>query len=889
MLNNKVSKAVRLAIAFGAASTAAFSASSIAAEEAEGVNKLERVQVTGSRIKQVDLENSSPVTVISAADIGLSGEPTVADVLNNLSANSFGSWKGVSGYGAGSAASSNINLRGLGSDATLVLLDGRRMPGTSSSSGSSADTSIIPMAVVERVEILRDGASAVYGSSAVAGVINIITKKDFDGLNLKYEYEVPKVDGGESTTFSVTSGFTSDKGNIVFTFENSKSNAVYDRDIWATDDPTYYAYSGYSHVPNYKVGGEGDYISSPELCDQTANTVNAMDANGVGGCLYDYGAVTKFYPDSENNSFLANFSYDLADNLKFVGRAMASLNETDSRYAGTPVSTGAIWMDADNQYNPEGEDIQLYMRSVPIGERDTKTEVITTDIVVGLEGFTDIGNGVDWEVNFQNSISKTNVFGSNLVNDVMFQNAIDSGEYDILNTSGMSYNEWNEQLTELYQYAAHTGTYEGRYESQQIDGLVSTTLLDDGDFMVAGVVGLEYEQIDFSQVSDPESANGFISGGSGGDDVAANRDRTAAYMEIQASFPYEVDLTVAGRYEKYDQSGTTNLGEQSTTFDKVVPKIGLTWRPLDTLLLRGSWGESFRAPNMGEMFQSYALSFPTVRDTSWCDANPGQAVNGYCSDAGEQVATWFGGNANLTEETGDSTTLGFVWDALEGLSVEVTYYDINYENKIDSVTNEELLRFEKEQGGLGSTPDAIDRGASGTGQIDYMYTGYVNKSSLSTSGFDLATRYKYETSFGDFAAVMNLSKVMDFEEKVDADTDVFDYAGLQDYPEWKGDIGISYAYDDFTASWNMFYVGSQKSGNEEFEVDYLASVPTYIKHNVQFAYVAPTNTKVTVGVNNLFDKIAPSYYDGFRDYRDSNWELYNQTGRSMYLRLEQTF
>ena len=166
MLNNKVSKAVRLAVAFGAASTAAFSASTFAADE-ENAEKVERIQVTGSRIKQVDLENSSPVTVLSAAEISLSGEPTVADVLNNLASNSFGSWKGVSGYGAGGAASSNINLRGLGSDATLVLLDGRRMPGTSSSSGSSADTSIIPMAVVERVEILRDGASAVYGSSAL--------------------------------------------------------------------------------------------------------------------------------------------------------------------------------------------------------------------------------------------------------------------------------------------------------------------------------------------------------------------------------------------------------------------------------------------------------------------------------------------------------------------------------------------------------------------------------------------------------------------------------------------------------------------------------------------------------------------------------------------------
>lgn len=204
----------------------------------------------------------------------------------------------------------------------------------------------------------------------------------------------------------------------------------------------------------------------------------------------------------------------------------------------------------------------FFTRAVPIGNRDTTTEVTTTDILVGLEGFTDLGNGLDWEVNFQNSVSKTNSFGKNLVNDVAFQAAIDTGEYDVFNVSGMSYDDWSTSMGELYQEANHTGTYEGRYESKQIDGLISTTLLDDGEFIVAGVVGGEFEQIDFTQISDPESANGFISGGSGGDDVYADRDRTAAYFEVQASFPHDVDLTVAGRYEKYEQSGTTNLGKK---------------------------------------------------------------------------------------------------------------------------------------------------------------------------------------------------------------------------------------------------------------------------------------------------------------------------------------
>ncbi|MEH6817956.1 MAG: TonB-dependent receptor plug domain-containing protein, partial [Pseudoalteromonas distincta] len=237
MLNNKVSKAVRLAIAFGAVSTAAFSASSFAAEES--ADKVERIEVTGSRIKQVDMETSSPVTVITAADLQLSGEASVADVLNNTSVNSFGSWRGMSGYGNGAAATSNINMRGLGAEYTLVLLDGRRMPGTSSSSGAAADTSRIPMAIVERIEILREGASAVYGSDAVAGVINIITKKDFNGLSFSYDTELPSAEGGDTNRFNVSTGYSGEKGNITLTYEYYDAESVFDRDIWKLNDETY--------------------------------------------------------------------------------------------------------------------------------------------------------------------------------------------------------------------------------------------------------------------------------------------------------------------------------------------------------------------------------------------------------------------------------------------------------------------------------------------------------------------------------------------------------------------------------------------------------------------------------------------------------------------------
>lgn len=335
------------------------------------------------------------------------------------------------------SSTSNVNLRGLGSSATLVLLDGRRMPGTSSSSGSVADTSSIPMAIVERIEILRDGASAVYGSDAVAGVINIITKKEFDGLQLDYSTEQPSVDGGDANRLSIATGYNTDKGNITLTYEYYDTKAVMDRDIWKMDDPSYSAYSGFSSVPNGS--SSSGWYSNSEICEQTENTVDTTDGNNIGRCLYNHGNVTKLFGDQTRNSILSNFSYEISDGIQFRGRASASLAETETRYAGTPVSTNYPVMSADNKYNPIGEDMTLYMRSAQIGERDTLTETNNVDILGGFLGTLDLGNGVDWELNAQHSRSTTNSFNYNLINDEIIQQAIDSEQYDIFNTSGMSY------------------------------------------------------------------------------------------------------------------------------------------------------------------------------------------------------------------------------------------------------------------------------------------------------------------------------------------------------------------------------------------------------------------------------------------------------------------
>ena len=875
-------KAVRRGLLAAAVTGVAFSNYAVA-EEVDS-KKVERIEVTGSRIKQVDMETASPVTVITAADLKVTGETSVADVLNNASINSFGSWRGMSGYGAGASATSDVNLRGLGSQATLILLDGRRMPGTSSSSGTVADTSSIPMAIVERIEILRDGASAVYGSDAVAGVINIITKKDFEGVELNYTGESPDVEGGDASRFSVAAGYSTEKGNITVTFEHYDTTSVYDSDLWDEGGADWFLNNGstFSPSPNgfYNTGlldekGEEiyDFYYNSETCAQVGATQEAASR-----CLYDPGSVTKLFGNVNRNSILSNFNYQLSEDIQFRGRASASFSETNTRYAGTPVSTNLPVMAADNVMNPVDKDLTVYMRSAQIGPRDTTTETNSIDFLAGLVGYWDVGNGIDWEINAQHTRSTTDSFNYNLINDNIVQDLIDTGEYDIFNTTGMSYEAWNAQMSDLYRQAAHTGVYQAQFNSTQFDGLLSGMLYDSNGITLAAVVGAEYEMIEFTQLSDPQSAAGIISGGSGGDDVDATRDRSSGYVELQSSLPYNIDLSAALRYERYEQEGNIASGHVSSTFDSVVPKLSASWRPIDSLLLRASWGESFRAPNMGEMFAGEALSFEYALDTLWCAENSDE---NYCAN-NQQHKTFYGGNPNLEAEEGESLTLGFVWNVTDDWSIETSYYDISYDNKIEVVDVDDLIREEIANGGS----QYIVRGSDG--KIETIHTQYRNLSALETSGVDFVTNYNLATGVGDFRMKLEMTHVLEYKTKADATSDFFDEAGLQDLPQWRGSASVNWSYDKWGAAWAVYYIGSQDSGAEIYKNPDLVDISSYFKHNLQVSYAHDWNGSITLGVNNLFDEEAPTWYsyDGFRDV---NTGLYDVLGRTWFVTINQKF
>ncbi|MCF2922743.1 TonB-dependent receptor plug domain-containing protein, partial [Pseudoalteromonas sp. APAL1] len=530
MLNKKVSKAVRLAIAFGAASTAAFSASTVAAED-DSAEKVERIQVTGSRIKRTDLEGASPVISITSADIKMEGDFTVADALRSSSLNSFGSFSERSGSSAQSQAT--INLRGAGSRRTLVLLNGRRFPGSPTLGGASANLNAIPMAAVERIDIMTEGASSIYGSDAMAGVVNVILKDNYEGLSFNVGAGHRDQDEGTtSSEFSVVGGISNDKGNITFAYDYQKREGISDgaRDYTKAKigdldgDGDIEAYTadtvGWSYYGATVLSPDFSQAKASLLCDDLIaeygeNTFRRVDANedwGPGSeyCMYAFANVSYNTASIDRNTLYISSNYEIAENVEWFGQTMFVQNSSFGRYA--PPAAPWTGMSADNEHNPYGEDGAYGLfRWVGIGTRDGNVDDYNIDLTTGLRGFLD-WNNASWEVYYhRNKADNKSV-----------------GQY-YLSYSGLAYNQANDIDLGSDEGVANmkaTTLQESSSTFDQYFAGIGFDLFELPGGQVSHYVGMEYFEQTYADIYDGQSAAGLI-GGSAGNSSQGKRDVTA--------------------------------------------------------------------------------------------------------------------------------------------------------------------------------------------------------------------------------------------------------------------------------------------------------------------------------------------------------------------------
>lgn len=882
MKSTTLREAIRLALLPATMSVLALSAPAQAQEDDDSAATLDRIEVTGSRIKRADVEGALPVTVITRDQIDLSGELNVADLLRNTTFNSFGSFRPRSG--SSGQATATLNLRGIGSGRTLILIDGRRAP-VSASGGNSQDLNAIPLAAIERVEVLSDGASAIYGSDAIGGVVNIITRKDFNGVELQVGSSNPSRSGGETEDGSVIFGASGDRGALIAGVSYSNRGIVFQRERpWSN--------SGASTFSNNFLNPNNTFFSAPSGPTQGTSVVpgGCSDPNFsvVGNrCLFDFAQVAADEAELRNSALFTRGTYQINDDWSTYMNASVSRVESFGRYAP---SLATVQVPAASPNNPFGTPLQLRHRFASLGTRDDTVDANAYDMMLGFQGsigpaFVEFGARI-------NEFRSYNL-GRNYVVIPIANQFIADGTYNIFNPSGNAETTLNAMKATI--------SRDSFSRNEEVFALANFDLFELAGGMASLAVGGEARKETYFDTYDSLSEAGVI-GGSAGSTAGGSRDVKSAYFE--ALFPVldRVELSLAARYDKYSDYGNDTS-----------PKVGLRWQPLETLTLRASYGEGFAAPSIPILTQAPSSAADFTTDQATCVAfglTPNCTNPTTGATTTPQLQAWVISNPNLSSETSKQYSLGLAWDATDWLNLSLDYYNIEIENQITAITSNTIIACLGGQAvscpaGLSNLPVSAASGLPydqavpnpqlglglardpATGLILYVQRGFTNLGNLKTDGFDLNVRTNFDfADWGTLASQLQVGWVNELTTNGSRN-----FVGDERTPQYRVSMQNVYTYGDFTLGWNISHIADTDSRNalgNPPRSDLPLDLPSWTKHDLQLSWAAPWNGKITVGVQNIADKdpvLDPLDPTG----RGYDMNLYDGYGRVPYVRYTQSF
>lgn len=847
---SKVCTAV--ALAFGG-SVGLIAMPAIAQEAAPAVQKIERVEVTGTRIKRADAEGALPVTVIKREELEASGSTTVAEFMRTSTFSSTGNFRPQSGSSAQSFA--GIDLRGLGSARTLVLLDGRRLP-KAPNVGDAVDLNTVPMAAVERIEILTDGASAVYGSDAIGGVVNIITRKDFEGVAGVVGYTDPEIKGGARKEASVLVGVQGEKGRIVMGASKTGRGMVYTRDREWGQDLGVSSYGNNYRLPSGAYTSLGNLRGNPSTGCTDANFWLADN----GTCSYNFNAVAADEAQIDSQAFFARGEVQINDDWKTYVNASVTNTSSFGRYAPTPAQ---LTVRANTPNNPTSSDIVVRHRTAAAGNRDTSTDAWLSNVAAGFQG--KVAKNIDLDVGAAYTRSVYKELGRNyivrpILEQYVNESRVNAPKYDLYNPSANP----EEVLSAIKATTSRDGIF------KQTDFYAIGTFYDLFQLPGGGVsllASAETREEQYGDIYDSLSEAGVIEG-SAGNSAAGKRRVSGAALEMVFPFTKTLEGSLAGRYDKYSDYG-----------NDFSPKVSLRWQPLKNLTLRSSFGEGFRAPSLPQLHQKESFSAESVRDPVTCLAfggktGPGVPASQDCNrNATVQVDTFTLANSALKSEQSKQFSVGAVWDVIPAISIKADYARIKIDDRITLIGAQDLIDRSN-----GSDPRAIPAGLSvrrlPNGSIDRVQMGYANEGTLKGEYLDASITGRWRNAtFGSFDHELRYSNTLSYDD------DGTEFRGTLGLPHYRATLSNNWKLGAFGASYNLNVTGRNYDDPEN-------PVGTYVTHDIQGTWSTPWGGKLAVGLVNAFGKM-PSLvpYDG----RNFNFYLYDAYGRQAYVRLEQKF
>jgi iron complex outermembrane recepter protein len=766
-----IGSAIRRALAAGAVAVIAVPVQ--AQEQPQPSQNVEEIViVTGSRIRRVDVETSSPVQIVDRADIERTGRQNISEVLRGLiSADNQGSIPTAfsAGFAAGSSA---VSLRGLGVNSTLVLLNGRRMATyglADDGARTFVDLNVIPLEAVERVEVLKDGGSAIYGSDAVAGVVNIITRDKYEGVTIGGSYGATEYNDGESHRVHGSAGLSGDRYNVFVVAEQSSDAAIDQANrtgYLGTNDLKPFGFfdnrlgataagvrrfsttqAGYSPVTPFGV------IRRPG----TANLYDRVDvlpceeiAATTGRCVFDTIGFEQIQPKQERMNVLSRGTFAITPTLQAFAELGYFTSTVES--VGTPggVNDGGVFdpanpaapvmhsavLPGNHPDNPFGvERARFGLLTTMLGGRNGKQENELVRAIAGLKG--EIGADWAWEAGaayVENTLDDTQ---SGFIHFPTLQAALNAGTFRFdpaLNSPTL--------LDAISPDLKRTA----KSSVELVDASVSGLLFDLPGGRLGFAAGAEFrsEKSDTPPVPFTDRAQIV---GLGFSAFNAQRDVYAAYVELEAPVHSMVNLNAAVRYDHYSDYGS------STT-----PKLGVKFKPFSQLALRGTYAEAFRAPGPAE--------------------NGNSSTFGFTPSFGILTI----GNPDLVAEEAQSYTFGVVYEPGQDTSLALDYYQIQRDNEIVQGDPGPIILGLPDSG---QPPNSQRPGAlpnsilfyDENGNLATVATPYMNANKTDTSGIDLDFRHGFDLgAMGKVTAGLIWTRVLSFERRLPGG-ETFEYAG----------------------------------------------------------------------------------------------------------------
>ncbi|MDI1251476.1 MAG: TonB-dependent receptor [Lacunisphaera sp.] len=817
--------------------------------------KLETFSVTGSRIKRIDAETPQPVVRISEADFKATGFTTLGDAMRAMPSISGQSLVSTDAGTSFTPGLSSFNLRGLGNNNTLVLINGRRAAPYASSGFNGFQTvfdfNSIPTAALDSIEVLKDGASAIYGSDAVAGVINVNLKRNYTGATTEMSFgNTLNTDSAEKSIFLIL-GTQAGKLSLITTFDYRDRAAISGSDLDYTDESDGTPYGGFDQrSTSTPIAGVRGLVGLPQFANGRASfrtpQTNPALANAVNITpLYNFQEDVGFTPTERAFGFYTRATYDYNENLTGFIDLSFRRSEIDIDAAATPYSSsqeigdapgGTGLFPAHNPYNPFGQNIvDLRWRMSELGRRIKDTTSDSPRMVAGFDGKIP---GSEWTWTGALLFSKNTIdqLDRNSSSDRLVQNAFNGV---LLNGVVKYANPFGPNDPDIINYLRITNPNHDEFEVRSADLSASGPLftLPAGELSLA--VGAELRTERMENVGTQLNRDSQLVGGGAGSDTFGDRRLKSYYAELAIPAYKQgnvsLEFQIAARHEDYSDFGTTTK-----------PKFAAIFRPIPEVLIRGSYGESFLAPNLSFLYTSVSTSF-----TSNTLADPLRP-----NDPRTQIRQFGGGNVNLQPEETKVIYGGLVLQPFarqkdsifRELSLSTDFFKFEQSNLINRLTAAQILA---NPGFAHLVVRNTPTPGETVGTISGVLTTWQNLSEGNYEGYDFNVRWVLPRNrWGQFRADFSATYV-DNQDITDAQGNLIDLDGEYSFPQFRGSATLAWNKGDWSAALYANYIGPY---NDNFQV---ARIKGQWILSPQVAFKGWKRSTITVGVRNVLNDVPP--------------------------------